>query len=360
MPTAIVIRKIDGKPGQVWYPLDRTDVPSTAPSATQVTVRLSAAALNHRDVFLRQHLYPGTTFGVPLLADGAGLVTATGSDPSARRWAGKRVILNPGTGWKDSPEGPESPLGYAILGGTKFNPIGTLAEEATIEAEELEEAPTHLSAVEAAALPLTGLTAWRAVVTKSGNAAPGRNILVTGIGGGVALMALLFATSKGANVFVTSGSEEKLGKAKELGAKGGVNYKEEGWEKKLAAILPEGRLDAIIDGAGGDVVEKGAKLLKNGGVIISYGMTVGPKMPFLMSAVLKNIELRGSTMGSRKEFADMVAFVNDKNLRPVISRVVSGINNLEGIDGLFEDMKNGTQFGKLVVEIAKEAESSKL
>ncbi|KAL1386707.1 hypothetical protein HDK64DRAFT_222022 [Phyllosticta capitalensis] len=361
MPTAIAIRQIEGKPGQVWYPLDRIDVPSTTPSATQVTVRISAAALNHRDVFLRQHLYPGTTFGVPLLADGAGLVTATGSDPSARRWAGKRVILNPGTGWKDSPEGPESPRGYAILGGTKFNPVGTLAEEVTVEAGELEEAPTHLSAVEAAALPLTGLTAWRAVVTKSGNAAQGRNILVTGIGGGVALMALLFATAKGANVYVSSGSKEKLRKAKELGAKGGVNYKEEGWETKLAAMLPAGsQLDAIIDGAGGDVVSFGAKLLKQGGVIVSYGMTLGPKMPFLMSAVLKNIDIRGSTMGSRKEFADMVAFVNEKNLKPVISRVVSGIDNFDAIDGLFEDMKNGTQFGKLVVEIAKEGESSKL
>lgn len=89
-------------------------------------------------------------------------------------------------------------------------------------------------------------------------------------------------------------------------------------------------------------------------------MTLGPKMPFLMSAVLKNIDIRGSTMGSRKEFADMVAFVNEKNLKPVISRVVSGIDNFDAIDGLFEDMKNGTQFGKLVVEIAKEGESSKL
>ena len=93
---------------------------------------------------------------------------------------------------------------------------------------------------------------------------------------------------------------------------------------------------------------------------MSYGMTLGPKMPFLMSAVLKNIDIRGSTMGSRKEFADMVAFVNEKNLKPVISRVVSGIDNFDAIDGLFEDMKNGTQFGKLVVEIAKEGESSKL
>lgn len=89
-------------------------------------------------------------------------------------------------------------------------------------------------------------------------------------------------------------------------------------------------------------------------------MTLGPKMPFLMSAVLKNIDLKGSTMGSRLEFKQMVEFVNEKNLKPVVSRVVSGIDNIEDIDGLFEDMKRGSQFGKLVIEIAKEGESSKL
>lgn len=100
--------------------------------------------------------------------------------------------------------------------------------------------------------------------------------------------------------------------------------------------------------------------VQTGGVIVSYGMTLGPKLPFLMSAVLKNIEIKGSTMGSRREFKEMVEFVNQKKLRPVVSRVVSGIDDLEAIDGLFEDMKKGSQFGKLVIEIAKEGETSKL
>ncbi|KAI6858221.1 alcohol dehydrogenase, partial [Hortaea werneckii] len=232
-----------------------------------------------------------------------------------------------------------------------MNPLGTLGETVTIEASELEEAPKHLSSVEAAALPLTGLTAWRAVMTKSQQAKPGRNILITGIGGGVALMALLFASAAGANVFVTSGSEEKLKKAKAMGAAGGVNYKEEGWEKKLVAQLPADRkkLDAIIDGAGGEIVQKGTKMLRAGGVIVVYGMTISPKMPFLMSAVLQNIDVRGSTMGSRKEFADMVKFVDQKNLKPIISRTVFGLDNIDGINSLFEDMKSASQFGKLVV-----------
>lgn len=264
MVKAVSIRKIDGKPGQVYYPLEHITLPDNPPQANEVVVEITAAALNHRDLFLRQHLYPGTTFGVPLLADGTGVVTSTGSSPEAKKWLGKRVILNPGNGWKDDPEGPESPKGYAILGGTKMNPLGTLGETVTIDAGELEDAPAHLSSIEAAALPLTGLTAWRATMVKSGNAKPGRNILITGIGGGVAIMALSFAVAAGANVFVSSGSQEKIDRAKSMGAKGGVNYKEKGWEKALLELLPKERkqLDAIIDGAGGDVVEKGAKLLR--------------------------------------------------------------------------------------------------
>lgn len=270
MPTAISIRKVEGKPGKVWYPLDKIQVPHKDPGPNQVTVKINAAALNHRDLFLRQHLYPGTTFGVPLLADGCGVVTATGNSPEARKWQGKKVVINPGSGWKDDLEGPENPKGYAILGGTKLNPLGTLTDILVIDASELEEAPSHLSSVEAAALPLTGLTAWRATVTKSGNCKAGRNVLITGIGGGVALMALLFASAAGANVYVTSGDEEKLAKAKKLGAAGGVNYKDKDWDKKLLAQLPKDRkkLDAIIDGAGGDIVGKGAKMLR---VCIAHG-----------------------------------------------------------------------------------------
>lgn len=259
MPKAVALRKIEGKPGSVYYPLEVISQPEQAPKDDEVVVKISAAALNHRDLFCRQHLYPGTTWGVPLLADGAGVVVATGAN--AKQWQGKRVILNPGTGWKDDLQAPDG--NYSILGGTKFNPVGTLSETVTVSASEIEDAPAHLSSIEAAALPLTGLTAWRALVTKSGNAKAASNILVTGIGGGVALMALLFGVGAGCNVYVTSGNEEKIQKAVKLGAKGGVSYKEQGWEKKLLGMLPKGTLfDAIIDGAGGDIVEKGVRLLK--------------------------------------------------------------------------------------------------
>lgn len=228
--------------------------------------------------------------------------------------------------------------------------------------DEVEEAPAHLSSAEAAALPLTGLTGWRAFVTKSGNAEKGRNILITGIGGGVALNVLQFVVAMGANGFVTSGTQEKIEKAKKMGAKGGVSYKSEGWEKELKGMLPKDRpfVDAIIDGAGGDVVSKAVKLLKPGGVVVQYGMTVSPKMDWSMNAVLKNLELRGSTMGSRQEFKDMVAFVNEKKIKPIVSRSVKGIDNMKDIDGLFEDIRNGSQFGKLVIELVSDGSGSKL
>jgi NADPH:quinone reductase-like Zn-dependent oxidoreductase len=265
MQKSITISKVEGKPGQVYYPLSLNDVPTPTPSANELLIKITAAALNHRDLFTRQALYPAISFEVPLLADGAGVVVSCGSSAN-KSWEGKRVVINPGTGWKDNVEGPEDKGGYKILGGTKLNPNGTLQEYMCVPETEVEEAPRHLSDVEAAAVPLTGLTAWRAVMVKCGanNLQPGKNILITGIGGGVALMALTFATATGANVWVTSGNEEKIQRAKELGAKGGVIYKEEGWEKKLQGMLPaENRqIDAIVDGAGGDIVEKGVKLLK--------------------------------------------------------------------------------------------------
>ena len=238
-------------------------VPTPTPGPHDLTIAIHAAALNHRDLFLRQHLYPSPSFEVPLLADGFGVVTAVGSSVS-KSWLGKKIILTPGRGWKDNADGPESPTGYAILGGTKTYPLGTLQEVVCVDENEVEEAPEHLTAAEAAALPLTGLTGWRALVSKSGNAEAGRNILITGIGGGVALNVMQFAIGLGCNTYVTSGTQDKIERAKSMGAKGGVIYKSDGWEKELKKQLPKDRpfIDAIIDGAGGNVIAKAVRLLK--------------------------------------------------------------------------------------------------
>lgn len=358
---------------------------------------MRAAALNHRDHFIRQHLYPGIGFGVPLLADGAGVVQGLGPGVD-QALEHKRVLLTPMRGWAADPAGPEDERRFAVAGGGRNYPdVGYGRDWIAVPVSEVEPCPEHLSDAQAAALPLVGLTAWRALVTKANlglrfptdevekeggkveekETKERKNILVTGIGGGVALAALQFAVAFGnCDVWVTSSSTSKIERAVALGAKGGVLYRDDNdstsWDKKLATQLPRDRpyLDAVIDGAGGDVVARAAlKLLRPGGVVVSYGMTLGPKMDWLMGAVLRNVELRGTTMGSRAEFADMVAFVKARRVVPVVSRVVRasecwGQKKKEGdggydfaaIESLFADIRAGRQFGKLVIEISTAAD----
>jgi NADPH:quinone reductase-like Zn-dependent oxidoreductase len=357
MSRTLTLRKIPGRPGQVYHPLELSTKPIPKPGPGQLLVKLHAAALNHRDFFQRQSLYPGSSFASPILADGYGTVVALGSDvcSSSQKLLNKPVLLTPCRGWKDDPDGPEEIRKFSVIGGAALYPDGTAQDYIVVPESEVEAAPSHLSPAEGAALPLVGLTGWRALVTKSGNARPGRNILVTGIGGGVALQVLQFGVAKGCNMYVTSGGREKIDKAVSMGAKGGVSYKSEDWENELLGQLPKDRpfLDAVIDGAGGNIVSKAIRILKPGGVISCYGMTTSPKMDWLMQAVMKNVELRGSTMGSRAEFKDMVDFVREQKIKPIVSRTVRGLDNLGEIDGLFEDMKDGKQFGKLVIEISE-------
>jgi NADPH:quinone reductase-like Zn-dependent oxidoreductase len=333
-----------------------------SPGPKEILVKISAAALNHRDLFIRQHLYPGISWTAPLLADGYGIVQEIGPDCSAATKAllNKPVIMTPSRGWESDPDGPEELMKFSTIGAARLYPEGMAQEYLVVSENEVEPAPAHLSPTEGAALPLVGVTGWRALVTKSGNAKPGRNILITGIGGGVAIQTLQFAVAIGCNVYVTSGDRAKIERAKTMGAAGGVVYKDADWEKQLQAMLPDSRpyLDAIIDGAGGDIVAKAVRLLKVGGVISSYGMTVGPKMDWLMQAVLKHVELRGTTMGSRKEFAEMVEFVRQHKIKPVVSRSVKGLTDLDAINGLFDEMKQGKQFGKLVIEIGSSSPGS--
>lgn len=359
MPHALTIREKKAKPGQrVYYPLQLNLVSKPPPPGpNELLIKIHAAALNHRDFFIRQHMYPGISFGTPLLSDGYGTVVEVGPGCTPDLLQ-KPVLLTPCRGWYSEPEGPED-LGsrFSAIGGTSTEPyrnLGTAQNFIVVHKSEVELCPQHLSAIEGAALPTCGLTAWRAFVTKCGNnAKPGRNILVTGIGGGVALQALQFGVAIGCNMYVTSGAEDKIDRAKHMGSKGGVVYKNEEWHNTLGEMLPKERpyLDAIVDGAGGDIAIKGTTLMKPGGVISGYGMTVAPVMDWPMQAVLKNIELKGSTLGSRTEFRDMVNFVREKKIKPVISRTVKGLDCVDAIDGLFEDLRTGKQFGKLVIEI---------
>ncbi|KAL8303014.1 hypothetical protein RB597_005338 [Gaeumannomyces tritici] len=362
MPHILTLKHKRGKPGAVYYPLQLRAVPKPpAPGPGQLLLRMRAAALNHRDVFIRQHLYPDVSFESPLFSDACGTVEAAGPG-CTRDLVGRLVLVTPCRGWADSPEGPEDWAGFHTIGGTTTGGDGGAPTAgggstwAVAPEAEVEPCPEHLSPAEGAALPSCGVTAWRALAAKCGpaHAGPGRNVLVTGIGGGVALQALQMALALGcAAVYVTSGSEAKIARARQLGAAGGVLYTDADWPRALARMLPPSRpfLDAVIDGAGGDIVIRTIPLLKPGGVITIYGMTLSPVLDWPMQAVMKNIELHGTTAGSRAEFKDMLDFVAQHKLRPVVSRTVKGLECVEAIEGLFDELKAGKQFGKLVIEI---------
>jgi len=263
-------------------------------------------------------------------------------------------IANPAI---DSTNGPFS-RSLRLLGGTTYPLIGTFCEYVVVEREEVIPSPEHLDDVHTAAWPLGGVTAWRAVTVK-GKVSAGQNVLITGIGGGVAIIVLQLCVAKGANVYVTSSSEDKIRKAVELGAKGGVSYKDADWPSQIAALLSrDGKgnakaafLDVVIDAGGGDIMVRVNQILKQGGCVVCYGMAGGleANITFTMQQVLKNHHLLGSTMGSRQDLADATAFLSAHRIVPVVSRVLDGLEQAE--EG-FENIRKGNQFGKVVINIA--------
>ncbi|KAF9225905.1 NAD(P)-binding protein [Gyrodon lividus] len=316
----------------------------------QVLVKMGAVSFNHRDLWIRLGQYPGISFGSTFGADGAGTVVASADshDPLLQR----RVFLTPMRGWDNSPDAPEPWSTFGILGGGSNPPLGTFADYVVVERDQVILSPEHLDDVQVAAWPLGGLTAWRAAIVNA-QVAKDQNVLITGIGGGVALVALQLCLAKGANVFVTSGSEDKIQKSQVLGAIAGVNYKSENWPNQLVKILEQRGgasmlIDAVIDSGGGDIMGKVNRVLKPGGKVIVYGMTANPQIKFTMREVLKQHQLIGSTMGSHKDLVDASNFMAEHHIVPVVSHVFEGLGSAE--EG-FELMKRGDQFGKIVIRM---------
>ncbi|KAI9002057.1 hypothetical protein DFJ74DRAFT_613809 [Hyaloraphidium curvatum] len=330
-----------------YDPLILTTSPTPKPGPGQVLVRLRAAALNHKDIYYREGMMPLIKYGATLGCDGAGDVAAVGDgvEPSL---VGRAVYLNSQVGWESDPVKPEDRKVNGTLG--SYPLPGTLAEYIVVPRSIVHDKPPHLSYEEAAAVPLAGLTAWRALVTL-GEAKKGSKILVPGIGGGVAIFALQFGLALGCEVWVTSGSDEKLARAIKLGAKGGVNYKRKDWATELEK-LSGGEFDAIIDGSSGPNTRIFMRLVKEGGIISIYGAVAGSNSTITMPYIwFKACQLRGSRMGNNAEFRAMTKLINETGMRPEVSGVWDG---LEAFEGAFEEMREGKQFGKLVVRIDKQ------
>lgn len=305
---------------------DHFDTPEAGEN--EVLVELKAAALNHRDVWITKGMYPNIVTPIIMGSDGAGLAGE------------EEVIINPSIDWGENPAFPGK--NYQILG---LPTHGTFAELVKVERKQLFPKPAHLSWEEAAALPLAGLTAYRALFTK-GQLRKGENVLISGVGGGVALFACQFALAAGANVFVTSGSSDKIERAIAMGAKGGVNYNEEHWDKSLKTI--SGGFDVIIDSAGGDGFAQLVKCCNPGARVCFYGGSRGA-INNLSPQILfwKQISLLGTSMGTDQEFKDMLHFVTQHKIKPVVDSVYPLRDGQAALDRI----ASGKHFGKIVFSI---------
>ena len=290
------------------------DLPDPVAGPGEAVVRLHFCGLNHRDVWIRQGLYARIQLPCVLGSDGTGVVESVGPgvDPVLK---GKRVVIIPCEKWGNDPavQGKD----FLILGMPRQ---GTMAEKIAVPASMVVELPGSVGFEEAAALPVAGITAYRALVTRGG-LKRGEHVLVSGIGGGVATLAMLFAQALGAKVSVTSGSGEKLAKAREMGAIAAVSYKDKGWEKDLIAQAGSPP-SLVIDGAGGDGLNNLIAAVAPAGRIVLYGATrLSPGKLDMAKIFFKQIDLRGTTMGTDDEFRSMVALVAEHRIKPVIDRV---------------------------------------
>jgi len=326
----------------IHQPVAVRDVPTPTPAAGEILVRLHAAALNHRDVFIQEGKYAGIKLPCTLGSDGAGEVAAHGADvPADAPAVGSRVLINPGLRWGDNPrvQAPE----FVVLG---MPDPGTFAEYISLPARYIRPLPAHLSFEQGAALPLAGLTAYRAAFTRA-QVQPGERVLVTGVGGGVALIAVQLCVARGADVWVTSSSDEKIARAQEAGARGGIRYNAENWVKTLVRQAG-GAFDVIIDSAGGAAFGPLLDAAAPGGRIVFFGGTLGNITDIPPAKVFwKQLSILGSTMGTEQDFEDMLQLVTEKGIVPVVDEVFP----LAEGEAALRHLKAGAQFGKIVLKI---------
>jgi zinc-binding alcohol dehydrogenase/oxidoreductase len=319
--------------------IELKEVPQPSPAKGQALVRMKAVSLNRRDDWIREGKYPKIKFGVIMGSDGSGVVEAVGDDLD-QPWVGQEVIINPNIDWGSDPEVQSNK--YTILG----MPIdGTFAEYVVVPIDRLHHKPFHLNFLQAAALPMGGLTAFRALFRK-GELKAGQNILISGFGGGVAQFAFLFAQAVGAHVYVTSGSDDKLEKAMKLGARGAYNYKKDSTYPDLWKT--KGGFDLVVDSAGGDQLNNFIKILRPKGKIVFYGATTGlPARLDLYRMFWNQLSLLGTTMGNDHEFSEMLSFVSKHQIKPLID----SIRPFSKIAESFPDITRPNKAGKIVFQV---------
>lgn len=311
------------------------DMPEPTAQDNEVVVSLRTAGLNRRDLYIPNRR--GDEKDALILgSDGAGIIDSVGREVTDFQ-VGDEVIINPALRWDRNSDAP--PKGFDILG---MPDHGTFAEKIAVSVEQVERKPSHLTWDEAGVLALSALTGYRALFTK-GEIKKGDTVFIPGAGSGVATYLISFAKNVGAKVIVSSRSQDKLQKAKELGADITLTDDSD-WTNKLKNET----VDLVIDSVGGATFNRSLEVLKKGGRMVVFGATTEDTIDLDLRAFFYGqYQLFGSTMGSRQELEALLNHMENFSMQPV----VDSIYNLDEIQDAFDYLKVNKQFGKIAIKI---------
>lgn len=326
--------------------LQFADLPKPSIGPNDVLINIKAIALNRLDLFVREGS-PALKLSLPHIvgSDGAGVIAEVGVNVKDLK-AGQRVLVNPGLscGHCDFCLSGEHSL-CAEFGIVGEHSTGTAAEFIRMPAVNVLPIPDDMPFEQAAAAPLVFLTAWRALISRA-HLRAGEDVLVLGAGSGASTAAIQIAKQAGARVFVTSSSDEKLKKAKVIGADFGFNYKTQEWDREVYAATNKRGVNVVFESVGAATWLKSIRSLKRGGRMVVIGATTGPKPQEELGYIFwKQIDILGSTMSNQREFREVMKLVFAGKLKPVIDSVLP----IEHAREAHARLASGEQFGKIVL-----------
>jgi NADPH:quinone reductase-like Zn-dependent oxidoreductase len=315
--------------------------PDPSPGAGQVRLRMKASALNYRDLLVPERGYGSRMKTLPLimLSDGLGVVDAVG-EGATRFSVGERVCPLFFQSWID---GAPNKKRLSLSLGCELD--GTMAEYMVLPEQGVAPAPRHLDDLQGATLGTAAVTAWRALVTEGG-IGPGAKVLVQGTGG-VSLFALQFAKLMDAMVIVTSSSDDKLARAREMGADETINYRKVlQWGKRAREIAGGEGIDHVVDVGGQVTLPQSLRAVRAGGTISLIGVLSGANMDMPLGPVVtRHVRLQGITVGNRDDFIKMATAMERHSLEPVIDRIFA----FEELHGALDYLSSGRHFGKICI-----------
>jgi len=315
--------------------------PDPRPGSGQVLLRMKTATLNYRDLVVPMRGYGSHTGTLPLIpvSDGVGEVVETGAGVTRVR-TGDRVCPHFAQAWISGEPTPER-LAQSLGG-----PVdGTMAEYMVLPEEGVAKVPAHLTDEQAASLPCAALTAWSAIVTHD-RIGPGSRVLVQGTGG-VALFALQFAKLRGAQVTLISSSDEKIARARALGADAAINYlRTPEWYKATRAITGGHGYDHIVELGGEKTLPQSLRCIRRGGTLSMIGVLSGGMLSAPLGLVVtRQVRLQGITVGNRDGFEAMLRAIGQHRIEPVIDKVFP----FEQLKEAMAYLKSGAHFGKVCI-----------